>query len=223
MVIVDGHNRFRICTTHNIPFKTATLKLKARGDVVNWIITNQLGRRNLTDEQKSYLRGKRYRQEQKTAGAPESNKNASKQHGQSDHVVSTSHRIGAELGVAEATVRRDAKFADAVDAITKNCGEEAKVAALAGQLGTKEDIKKLAALPPEKQKTAVDGGKTAVKDAVTTRGSEGRPQLTDVATEAMQFAIMAISQLERIRPGDPRRIEALVRVETWIQAERTKA
>lgn len=35
-------------------------------------------------------------------------------------------------------------------------------------------------------------------------------------SEAMDFAMMAISHLERIRPKDPRRQEALERVESWV-------
>ena len=39
--------------------------LPDRAAAVEWIIANQLGRRNLTPEQKSYLRGKRYQLEKK--------------------------------------------------------------------------------------------------------------------------------------------------------------
>lgn len=46
------------------------------------------------------------------------------------------------------------------------------------------------------------------------RDGAGRPPL---ATEAMQFAVIAISQLERIRKADPKRVEALNRVAGWIE------
>ena len=36
-------------------------------------------------------------------------------------------------------------------------------------------------------------------------------------SDAMAFAAIAISQLERIHPKDPERSEALVKVERWIQ------
>lgn len=41
----------------------------------------QLGRRNLNENVKSYLIGKRYREEKREHGAPEGNQNASKQSG----------------------------------------------------------------------------------------------------------------------------------------------
>ncbi len=46
--IVDGHNRYEICTKHNIPFETTPIEFDTREDAIVWIIKNQLGRRNLT-------------------------------------------------------------------------------------------------------------------------------------------------------------------------------
>ena len=42
------------------------------------------------------------------------------------------------------------------------------------------------------------------------------------ATEAIEFAIMAISQLERIRDDDPQRLAAFERVTAWIQKHRNR-
>jgi hypothetical protein len=78
----------------------------SREEVVNWIIDNQLGRRNMDPEARSYLRGKRYNRE-KTAG-----------HGQSVHQndgQTTAQRLGEQYGVAPATIERDGEFAKAVD------------------------------------------------------------------------------------------------------------
>jgi len=47
--IVDGHNRYQICTTHNIPYATYDMTFKSRLDATSWVIDNQLGRRNLPD------------------------------------------------------------------------------------------------------------------------------------------------------------------------------
>ena len=45
------------------------------------------------------------------------------------------------------------------------------------------------------------------------------PQPEEKATEAMQFAVIAISQLERIRQDDPKRGDALNRVLNWIEKQ----
>ena len=77
--VLDGHNRYDICLAHNLLFEVSLLSLPSREDAINWIINNQLGRRNLTEEQKSNLRGKRYNREKRKEGAPRGNQNATKQ------------------------------------------------------------------------------------------------------------------------------------------------
>lgn len=46
-ILVDGHNRFKICTGNDIPFETKEYDFDSRDDAKVWIIDNQLGRRNL--------------------------------------------------------------------------------------------------------------------------------------------------------------------------------
>ena len=59
-IIVDGHNRYRIAREYgDIPFSTTQLTFANRHEAIAWICKNQLGRRNLSDEQKAYLLGKR--------------------------------------------------------------------------------------------------------------------------------------------------------------------
>ena len=45
--LIDGHNRYRICTEHNIPFQTVERDFADRNAAMLWMIRNQLGRRNL--------------------------------------------------------------------------------------------------------------------------------------------------------------------------------
>ena len=49
-ILIDGHNRFKICKARGLPFKTTSLDhLQDRKDVKIWIIDNQVGRRNLPE------------------------------------------------------------------------------------------------------------------------------------------------------------------------------
>ena len=51
--LVDGHNRYEIVQEHlEISFSTMPLPFESREEVLAWICKNQLGRRNLTPEQK---------------------------------------------------------------------------------------------------------------------------------------------------------------------------
>lgn len=51
--IIDGHNRYRICQENNIPFKMEEKEFSTREDVIEWMLKNQLGRRNLNDFQRN--------------------------------------------------------------------------------------------------------------------------------------------------------------------------
>jgi len=53
-VLVDGHNRYEICTRHGIPFDTVEMDFPTREAASVWIIKNQFGRRNLP----AYERGR---------------------------------------------------------------------------------------------------------------------------------------------------------------------
>lgn len=50
--LVDGHNRYEICTRHGIPFETVQRYFASRDDAKLWMMQNQLARRNLGDMQR---------------------------------------------------------------------------------------------------------------------------------------------------------------------------
>ena len=52
-ILIDGHNRYKICQRHHVQFKVKKLAFTSRDHVKLWIIEHQLGRRNLTDDQRS--------------------------------------------------------------------------------------------------------------------------------------------------------------------------
>ena len=67
--LVDGHNRYAILQKHpEIYFSTMPLPFESREEVLAWICKNQLGRRNLTPEQKKFLIGKQYSVEHRKPG-----------------------------------------------------------------------------------------------------------------------------------------------------------
>lgn len=71
-VIVDGHNRYRIASKHpHILFTTCEKEFADRYEAIAWICKNQLGRRNLTFEQKKYLIGKQYEAEKQVTEVSE--------------------------------------------------------------------------------------------------------------------------------------------------------
>lgn len=68
-VVVDGHNRYRFILQHpEIKYDVYEMDFENRNEAIAWICKNQLGRRNLTPEQKKYLIGKQYEAERQARG-----------------------------------------------------------------------------------------------------------------------------------------------------------
>lgn len=127
-VLLDGHNRYEICSKHDIEFDVNYISLPDRQHAINWIINNQLGRRNVTPDQASYLRGKRYNMEKGEYGGDR------KSSDQNDHLNGerTSERLAEEFKVSAPTIRRDGKFADAIDSLSDVIGDNVRQAVLSG-------------------------------------------------------------------------------------------
>lgn len=53
--LIDGHNRFEICERLKIRYRAVEVALASRIHVLLWIEENQLGRRNLTDDQRAVI------------------------------------------------------------------------------------------------------------------------------------------------------------------------
>lgn len=103
-IIVDGHNRYNILTKNNITLTNQDIVKMAfenREEIVEFILKNQLGRRNLNPDQMSIIRGRLYllykHQGKKTSNQP-------------DGKLGTAEKIGKDFGVSKATVERDARF-----------------------------------------------------------------------------------------------------------------
>lgn len=54
-VLIDGHNRYEICTRLGLPFEVVAKEFANRDEVTEWVIKNQFGRRNLSDYQRGVL------------------------------------------------------------------------------------------------------------------------------------------------------------------------
>ncbi len=128
--ILDGHNRYEICTKRDIPFQLCCVDIQCREEAISWICANQLGRRNISLETRKYLIGKRYESE-KIMGTPNaigSNQYARKVDGPKmwDHPLSdgaaikTASRLGNEYHISHATVSKYGVYSQALDVLAKS-------------------------------------------------------------------------------------------------------
>ena len=110
LILVDGHHRYKLAKKHNLPFKVQEKRFANTEEVLLWIDANQLGRRNLTDEQRLLVLGRMY-ERQKKAATGFADRDISG--GQNVHREKTAEKIASLAGVGEKTVRRAAEFTKA--------------------------------------------------------------------------------------------------------------
>lgn len=129
-VLVDGHNRFKICNENRIPYNISIMNFESLEDVKSFMIDLQLGRRNVNPLEVSYYRGLQYNRF-KWIGLQQDKDEDSKK---------TAVAIGEHYNVDERTIRRDGQFAEGLEMLTK----ELKNEVLEGKVKvTKKDLQKL--------------------------------------------------------------------------------
>ncbi len=154
--LLDGHNRLEICTRHGIAYEVKAVSFAGFQEAYNWIIDNQLSRRNVSLQEASYLRGKRYNAEKKAVSNPEGKNQYDEVGLHSATQPKTSEKIAEELNVNSGTIYRDAKYAEAIDKLeTDNPGIKAELLNKDTKV-TKKDVVKIAKLAPDKAKSVVE-------------------------------------------------------------------
>jgi hypothetical protein len=167
-ILLDGHRRHKIHTKHpTLPMlKPVVLDFETRDEAHDWIIRHQLSKRNITEEQRRYLIGKLYLDKKLPAGRTSSKVEtvATLEDGK------TAEKIALSEGVSERTVRNNADFAAAIDAV-KSVAPTVANAVLSGDVkATTKDLQDLAELPKREAKRVdreiAAGDSTSVKAAV---------------------------------------------------------
>ena len=156
--LVDGHNRYAILQKHpEIYFFTMPLRFENREEAIAWICRNQLGRRNLSPEQKRYLLGKQYEAEKKAAKIFRGNqytlaKKSGGAHDDNHHSgKKTCDRIAEENGVSRASVLRASHYTRGID-IADNLSPGIKQKVFSGEVKfTNEEMSKLVLSSPDKR------------------------------------------------------------------------
>lgn len=164
-VIVDGHNRWKIIQKHpEIPYKIREEHFADRWEAFEWMYRKQLGRRNLTDEQRAYMIGKMYEARKKSIGGQVGNSNAKNEVDKMSESFKdkreikdgTSGEIGKEVGMNARSVRRAEKFAQGVDKIREVDSEAADIVLSGNSTATRTAVQELSKAEPEAVKAATE-------------------------------------------------------------------
>ena len=117
-MIIDGHHRYRICRRHNIPFAVEEREFRDITAAMEWMISRQLGRRNLSNFMKAkvalrYEEGFRKEAEKnkKAAAKLDSNLDANDRR--------TDSRLGKLVGLSRDTIAKSRRLIEEADEETR--------------------------------------------------------------------------------------------------------
>ena len=112
--ILDGHNRYEIIQKHpELTYAVHKMSFDNRYEALSWICKHQLGRRNLTPQQKKYLIGQRYEAEKMAHGGE---RVATVQNEPLPSSHKTRAQIANDTSTSESYVMRAGWYAQGVDA-----------------------------------------------------------------------------------------------------------
>lgn len=166
LTIVDGYNRFELCEQYGLPHRLAKMTFEDRDAAIRWILSHQLGRRNLPPAVRKTLIGRLYTASQPKRGRPTT---------ESADGTKTAAEIAKEHNVSEATVHRAAKRVKAAKTVEKASPELAN-AILSGEASaTDEQLAELSEAPQEVVEAAAKKVKAGRKKAVPEALAEREP------------------------------------------------
>lgn len=201
-VLVDGHNRYGICTKHGLPFQTVqNPRFQSMEDVHLWMIDQHLGRRSLSDFQRGVLalrkreivaeRRSRAKAEadQAATPAPEAPTGDAPWEGEAPAAalaaVLEPKPLQSREDIARAA-RLSASQVGMIEKIQKQAAPEVVAAVRAGDISLNAAAV-VATLPEEEQRAAAAAGKDELKQAAK-RVRESRRKPRDESTEASSDA-----------------------------------
>lgn len=175
-VLLDGSNRLAIATKHGLPYREQEIDLPDRDAALAWIIRNQLGRRNLSGEQRQYLLGRdALRTPRDKGGRPSDN---------SSNSLTSLQALADEHGVTRQTLDNAAEYAKAVDAL-EDLSPGFRAEALAPEAApAQKDVTRLAEVArrdPDTAKAVIE--RTREIEAKPSKGQPRKTKLKAVLRE----------------------------------------
>ena len=156
-VLIDGHNRYEICTRLDVEFDIEEMEFDSREDVIVWMVDNQRGRRNLNDFQRTELQLKKKSAIAAKAKANQLRKPADSVLQNSAEQIDTRKEIATAAGVSHDTVSK-------VERIQETAAPEL-VAALRASKVSINAAADVATLPKEEQAVLVARGTKEILQA----------------------------------------------------------
>ena len=226
--ILDGHNRFEICTELELHYDTEEMNFEIEQEAVVWIINNQLGRRNISDFQRVELAEKKKdillekgKKKMSEGGKKGLSKNDKPSHPETES-HGTQKEIAKELGMSTGKVAQ-------AEVVIKEAPPEIKEKARKGEITVHKAYQETKAMvtstQPKRSRTKPKEPKTPEKrlpkpgSYLRYEGNNDHITEDEVFEEidlAMLYANMAIGNLLKIDIAEAGRAKALNRIHKWL-------
>ena len=194
--VIDGHNRFEIAERNDLKYQVVVKHFKDDDEAEEWILLNQLGRRNITPAQAAEIRGKLFN----GASSKQGQKSTSGQIGPKSK-REIAGEIAQKTGVSEHTVRRDGAVTAAKSALVEPLRKKAD----AGEL-TRDEITKLAKKPKGEQQTIARDVRVGKVASFAEALGGGKPQnekaiLKSKLVKTLEAGLRAVDDLHGVLPN----------------------
>lgn len=214
-IIIDGHNRYEICTRHQIPFYVVQKRFSCREAVVAWICSNQLGRRNLSDQTRRYLIGKQYEAEKiaiQLANASGCNQYTAPRRtseqpsgAPQQELVPTRHvtaqRIAKENHISYVTVQKYAAYARSIEVLKKKVPDIVAKFLTGEYRLSHENVVELSALTPAEIRRVVENIESA--EGPSTPAQKARQGMSQIKSKKSTPTKLAGPSVKDMPTYDP--------------------
>ena len=197
MVIIDGHNRFRICEKHGLPFKMLMFSFTDLLEAKQWALDTQKGRRNLDKWKLGKIALKLKPEIEARAKANQGTRvdlsvNSPKSYTPTD----TRKEMAQAVGIGEQVMGRIAQLAENAPPSLKDALESKKVSVNRGW----KILKAVQSLPLEEQESATAEMLSAVReiDQLDTE-SDRRHKIAGLFCKVFERAVLLTPTEENVR------------------------
>lgn len=197
MVIIDGHNRFRICEKHGLPYKMLAFSFADLLEAKQWALDTQKGRRNLDKWELGKIALKlkpEIEARAKTNQGTRTDLLVNSPEGLAP--VDTRKEMAQAVGIGEQVMGRIAQLSENAPPSLKEALENKKVSVNRGW----KIMKAVQQLPPEEQEPAAAEMLSAVRKIDQLDAETGhRHKIAALFCKAYERAVLLTPTLENVR------------------------
>lgn len=206
MIVIDGHNRFRICEKHGLPYKMLVFSFVDLLEAKQWALDTQKGRRNLDKWELGKIALKlkpeieaRARANMAAGGGDHKSESAKSGSVNSPNPilsVDTRKEVALAVGIGEQTMGRVAQLAETAPKALKDALDRKEVSINRGW----KILKAVQHLPLEEQEPAVSEMLSAVREIDQLDAeAERRGKIAALFCKAYERAVLLTPTLENVR------------------------